>query len=105
MTAKARRAETLLPLNAHHRGTGTDHIEFTRCRPAQVDDPAPTIRPAIRNTHNNGLAVPNIRNPHHCAEGQRAMGSGQPVRTGSFAAGCATATVERGSTCFSVYRA
>ena len=76
MTVKARRTETLLPLNADHRCTGTDHIEFTRRSPAQVDDPATTIRPAIRNTHNNGPAIPNIRNPDHCAEGQRAMGTG-----------------------------
>jgi hypothetical protein len=55
MTVKARRTETLLPLNADHRCTGTDHIEFTRRSPAQVDDPATTIRPAIRNTHNNAL--------------------------------------------------
>jgi phage tail tape-measure protein len=92
----------LLPLNPDHRGTGTDHIEFTRRSPAHVDDPATAIRPAIRNTHNNGSAIPNIRNPHHCAKGQRAMGCGQSVRTGSFAAGCATAAVERGATCFSV---
>jgi len=72
---------------------------------AKVDYPATAIGTAIDNTHNNGPAIPNIRNPDHCAEGQRAMGGGQPVGIGSFTAGCATATVERGSTCFSVHRA
>jgi hypothetical protein len=54
----------LLPLDADHRRTRTNHIEFNRCGAAEIDNTPSTIRPAIYNTNDNSLAVMMVSDQH-----------------------------------------
>src|SRR5450759_4737960 len=94
--------QRLLPLNADHRGTGTDHIEFVCRSTAQVDDATTAIWPAIHYPHNDRLAIMSIGHPHHRSKRQGAMGGGKPVGAGAFAACGATTAIKRRTPRFGV---
>jgi hypothetical protein len=44
----------------HDRRGGANHVKLAGRCPAQVDYPASTIRPAINNADDHGLAVPLV---------------------------------------------
>jgi hypothetical protein len=86
----------LLRLETNHCRTGANHIEFTCCGAAKVNNSASAIRPAIYNTHNDGFSIVDLCDKHFRSKRQRAMSGGKPVWTGSFAAGGATAAIKCG---------
>jgi hypothetical protein len=48
---------SLLPHRGNHCRAAHDHVKFNRCRTAHVDCVPATIRPAIRDAHDNSLAI------------------------------------------------
>ncbi len=73
---------------------GATHAERSRRRVREVDDPAPRIRAAIVDLHDDRLLVDRVRHANPRCQRQRAVSRGERVHVVAFAAG-GLATVER----------
>jgi hypothetical protein len=86
VVAAAQDQLSLLTDHAHRCRAAVDHVECARCGAAHVDNPATTIRPAIRDADDYGFAIASVGHQHVRAERQCPMTSSKRGRAGYFPA-------------------
>ena len=74
-------------LDTDTRRTRADHAQFLRARIRKIDDPIPDERSPVVDAHDDGLSVPQMRDPHLGPERQQFVRGGHRIHIIAFAVG------------------